>query len=57
MKLPQLEMFQSQSRAPKHRAIIGQWLGDAVLALRDSLMVLYHRRAGAKTILYHLQQM
>ena len=57
MKHPQLEMFQSHSRAPKHRATISQWLRDAVLALRDSLTELYHRRAGAKTILYHLQQM
>ena len=56
MKYPQLEMFQSHSRAPKHRTTISQWLRSVVLTLRDSLPELYHRPAGAKTILYHLQQ-
>ena len=56
MKYPQLEMFQSHSRAPKHRTAISQWLRSVILTLRDSLPELYHRPAGAKTILYHLQQ-
>jgi hypothetical protein len=52
-----VEMFQSHSRAPKHRPKqIVPLVRDAILGLRDALIERYGRIVGAKTILYHLHR-
>lgn len=50
-----LELFQSQSRAPKTRAKqLLPVVRNAILSLRDQLKDVYKRTVGSKTILYHL---
>ena len=52
---PDLEMFQSRSRAPHHRPRqVCREVREAILGLRDTLKEMYGRVVGAKTILYHL---
>jgi hypothetical protein len=52
-----LEMFKSQSRAPKTRPIaISQRVRNVILSFRDQLKEVYNRTIGARTILYHLWQ-
>lgn len=51
------DSFRSQSRRPKKEPK-GQhpWVIEAVLSLRVSLSEQYHRKAGARLILYHLHK-
>ncbi|MBA3868265.1 MAG: transposase [Anaerolineae bacterium] len=52
-----LELFQSQSRAPKTRSkSLTPLVRDVILSLRDQLKAIYGRVVGPKPILYHLQQ-
>jgi len=54
---PDLEMFQSRSRAPHHRPRqVCREVREAILGLRDTLKEMYGRVVGAKTILYHLHR-
>ena len=54
---PCLEMFKSQSRAPRHRPRqIMKTVREAILDLRDQLREEYGRVVGPKTILYHLNK-
>jgi transposase InsO family protein len=51
------EVFRSRSRRPKQvKPRIHPLVVEAILSLRDSLSEQYHRRAGAKLILYHLHE-
>ena len=53
----QAELFRSRSRRPKRVRLSVPAPGvEAILSLRDSLSAQYHRRAGAKLILYHLHR-
>ncbi len=52
-----LELFQSQSRAPKtHAKQLLAVVRNAILSLRDQLKDVYKRTVGSKTILYHLHR-
>src|SRR6185369_5337944 len=52
-----LELFQSQSRAPKtHPKPLIPLVRNAILSLRDQLKDVYKRTIGSKTILYHLHR-
>lgn len=53
-----LETFQCRSHAPKHCARrVSLQAKQLIVDLRHELSGQYHRKAGAKTILYHLQQL
>ena len=54
---PSFKMYQSQSRAPKHRPRQTQErVKEAICALRESLSADYHRPAGATLIGHYLQK-
>ncbi len=53
---PNLEMFRSQSRKPKHSPKqLNDQLKDKICSLRESLSERYYRAAGAETIQYFLK--
>lgn len=51
------EILRSQSRAPKHPRRVHPTIRQAVLSLRDTLPTIYHRQAGPRLILYHLNRL
>jgi hypothetical protein len=54
---PSFKMYQSQSRAPKHRPHqTAEAVKDTICTLRERLSANYHRLAGARLIAHALQQ-